>query len=121
MEISERLEREGVRLSDEEKDSFHRLQALNFANESEKDVRERLEVIKEGTRRLRFVYDSARIKSKDAIMVNSFALLDDLERNYRTSVALYNADASAYDYWISIPTFGWLGYILGHRKKEMFN
>lgn len=47
--------------------------------------------------------------------------LDDLDRNFRAGMALYNADVNAYNYWLSIPGYRLAMYILGFRKKEMLS
>lgn len=47
--------------------------------------------------------------------------LDDLDRNFRAGMALYNADVNAYNYWLSIPGYRLAMYILGFRKKKMLS
>lgn len=44
--------------------------------------------------------------------------LEDLDRNFRAGMALYNADVNAYNYWLSIPGYRLVLAILGFKKKK---
>ncbi|MCR5348002.1 MAG: hypothetical protein K6E59_00095 [Bacilli bacterium] len=117
LEIHALFEEEGVGFSDEDKEVFHRLEALGFQNADEASVRENGQTVKEATSRIKYLTQANRWACKGEVYQTNVNLLEDLERNYRTFTLAYNADLLGYNYWISIPTISWIGFIFGFRPK----
>ncbi len=114
-------EKGGVTFSDNEAKAGQKLLGLEFVAKEE-NIRAAIAVVKEASTCLRFIAQSGRYQGAAMERLkNDLALLDDLERNFRTSCLLYNADVSAYNYWITIPTVAWIGWLVGHRKKELIS
>ncbi len=111
-------EKGGMVFQENEARACHKLLSLEFTG-TEENVRTAIAVVKDATTCLRFIAQSGRYHGLEKERLKSdLSLLDDLERNFRTCCLSYNADVSAYNYWITIPTVAWLGWLFGHRKKE---
>lgn len=114
-------EKGGVVFGESEAKAGTKLLGLEFVPQEEK-VREAIAVVKEASTCLRFIAQSGRYAGAlGERLAADLALLDDLERNFRTSCLLYNGDVAAYNYWIRIPTVAWIGWLFGHRKKELIS
>ncbi len=115
------FEKGGVTFTESEAAACHKLLATEFLTTDEA-VRSSILVVKEATTCLRFIAQSGRYTGLEKERLKTdLDLLDDLERNFRTSCLLFNADVSAYNYWITIPTVAWIGWLLGHRKQELIS
>lgn len=115
------FEKSGVEFSESENAACHKLLANEFMT-TEESVRASILVVKEATTVLRFIAQSGRYKGLEKERLKTdLDLLDDLERNFRTACLLLNGDIAAYNYWIVIPTVGWIGWLFGHRKKELIS
>ena len=115
------FEKGGVAFTEAEAAACHKLLGTEFLD-NEESVRASILVVKEATTCLRFLAQSGRYSGLEKERLRTdLDLLDDLERNFRTGCLLYNGDVSAYNYWIVIPTVAWIGYLFGHRKKELIS
>ena len=114
-------EKGGVIFTDAEAKAGQKLLGLQFVAREE-EVRHSITTVKDATTCFRFIAQSGRYKGLSAERLKSdLDVLDDLERNFRTSSLLYNADVTGYNYWITVPTVAWIGWLLGHRKKELIS
>ena len=114
-------EKGGVIFTDAEAKAGQKLLGLQFIAREE-DVRVAIATVKEASTCFRFIAQSGRYQGKATERLKSdLDVLDDLERNFRTSSLLYNADVTGYNYWITVPTVKWIGWLLGHRKKELIS
>ena len=115
------FEKGGVAFTESEASACHHLLATEFLT-TEESVRASILAVKDANTSLRFIAQSGRYQGLEKERLKSdLDLLDDLERNFRTACLLFNADVSAYNYWITIPTIAWIGWLLGHRKKELIS
>ena len=114
-------EKGGIVLTDSEIEACRGLLGVDFIPKEE-EVRKAILAVKEASTCLRFIAQSGRYTGAGQERLKTdLALLDDLERNFRTACLLYNGDVSAYNYWIKIPTVAWIGWLFGHRKKELIS
>lgn len=77
--------------------------------------------LKEIQKRFNFIAETNSWEDSTGDYRSLTASLHDLDANYRQSIALYNSDATAYNYWIHTPLFKWLAWLFGHRSKEPLN
>ena len=111
----------GVTFTDEDSALFAKVASLDYKNSSDESLKEVSALIKAATSRMRYIAQANRWACKDEDYQNNIDLIDDLERNYRTFLGSYNADVMGFNYWIAIPTIGWLGWLFGFRKKSSLN
>lgn len=52
----------------------------------------------------------------DPSMSEDIVMLEDLDRNIRTSCSLFNSDVQGYNYWINVPGFHWIFFLLGKKN-----
>jgi uncharacterized membrane protein len=69
------------------------------------------------------MFDVQKIKEEDrsAKLNQEIARLRDLESSHRRTVVLYNSDCNAFNYWVGVPLFRLLCYIVRLRKKILLN
>ena len=121
LEIVELFRSRGVTFSSEDEECFTALRKLNFDVVEEKKFRAAVDVVKSASSRLKFIAGSHPKAASGAIYAENNDLLEDLERNYRIYIGQYNMDVVGYNYWITVPTLGWLGFIFGHRAKTFLS
>ncbi len=80
-----------------------------------RDTLQRLE------KRLRFKADSNPWIKAGSDYETMTAFLSDLNRNYRSIVAIYNSDLLGYEYWRRCLIYRFIFIVLGFRKKERLN
>ena len=115
------FDKSGVEFTESEESACHKLLANEFLT-TEESVRSSILIVKEATTVLRFIAQSGRYKGLEKERLKAdLNLVEDLERNFRTACLLLNGDVAAYNYWIAIPTVGWVGWLFGHRKKELIS
>ena len=107
----------GVVFSDEDKECFDKVAKASYEKPTPESLRGNSVLIKAATSRLRYLAQANRWACKDESYAEFLGLLEDLERNYRTCIGAYNSDVLGYNYWITVPTVGWLGWLFGFRKK----
>ena len=118
LEMVDEFKKKDVPLSEEDTALFRSLRALRFDKVSEESFRQALDQIKEATSRIKYLAQNNPEVAKGAIFQEEADLLEDLERNYRVVIGQYNMDIIAYNYWITIPLIGWIGFLLGYRKRN---
>lgn len=111
----------GVEFSEEDRALFKEIAALQLLEARPDQEAQAASKIKEATSRFKYVAQANRWATQGENYPNLLAMLDDLEKNYRTCVLLYNADVVGYNYWIRIPALHWLGFILGHRRRNLLS
>ena len=120
--IVDEFQKSSLNLSEEQRACFDRVAHLDFSKPTETMIKESVALIKEATSRLKAIAEENPKAQESETFQYNLGLLNDLERNYRTVVGLYNADVVAFNYWISIPTVSWISrYILRHRKRALLN
>lgn len=112
---------EGMEFTPEDQACFDALKKLAFTKTDEKTLREEADLVKMTTSRIKYLAQANRWASKQKEFEEYVGLLEDLERNYRMTIGKYNMDVNAYNYWIAIPTVGWLGWLVGFRKKSLLS
>lgn len=113
--------KEGRRFSEEDQKLIASLKAIELKKPNRKDWENAIEVLKQANRRLNFLSDETDWGSSKGDRDSYVSTLHDLDANYRQSLAIYNADVGAFNYWVSIPGISWLLYIFGLRKMRSFN
>ena len=113
--------KKGITLSASDQEVYDALSKVDFTHAKEEEVRSAMNMVKTATSRTRYLAQANRSILADPEYKELMELLDDLERNYRTLTSQYNADITAYNYWIKIPTISWFGYIIGYRKKSLIS
>lgn len=93
------------------------LKSVHFEKPKEDEVRRAMETVKAATSYMRYFSQPHPNIKEDPRFLQIVEFLDDLERSFRTLMLQYNADVTAYNYWIRIPTTRWFAYIIGYRKK----
>ena len=121
MTIVALLEKDKVSINEEDEACFAKISALGFVKPNEDTIRADVALIKEATSRLRAIYQSNEGTLNQDSYRHHFELLDDLEKNYRSLIGLYNADAVAYNYWIHIPLFTFIAKAFQNRPRAMLN
>lgn len=115
---SELFREEGYRFEKEDEEAVEEAKQLDFKFVSPKQTEEDSSTLKELQRRLTFLSSDMDWDGSEKDYEDYVSTLHDLETNYRQSSAIYNADVNAYNYWISIPGFRWLLWLVGFRKKK---
>lgn len=113
--------KEKIPLSEEDHALLSSLKSINLNKPTLAEWITSLNLLKNAQLRLGFLSEEADLQSSLAEKNAYVSTLHDLDANYRQSSAIYNADVGAFNYWISIPGFSWLLYLLGFRKKTLLN
>ena len=112
---------EKIALSEEDKALISSLKNINLDKPSPEEWIASLNLLKSAQMRLGFLSEESDLRGSLAEKKAYVSTLHDLDANYRQSSAVYNADVGAFNYWISIPGFSWLLYLLGFRKKTLLS
>ena len=115
------LESAQIAIPQDDRACFEKLERIDFATPTEVSIKETVALVKEGTSRLKALAEQKPQIQQDEAYSFHQDLLNDLERNYRSLVGLYNADVLGYNYWIRIPTVGWLTRLLGNKARASLN
>jgi len=97
------------------------LDSIEAAGIKDSDVVPTSAKLKEIQKRFNFIAETNSWVTTGGDYQSFTASLHDIDANYRQSIALYNADVTAYNYWIHTPLFGWLAWLFGHRSKGPLN
>ena len=107
----------GVRFDDKFMDSLNQFQAYQLTKPRFEDAKNAISLQKFIQSRLFYeIQAHPELKKGDASMEQDITMLEDLDRNIRTSCSLFNADVLGYNYWINVPGFHWLFFILGRKN-----
>ena len=98
--------------------SIHR---LDFSKANSERNLENLKVVKTVHSRISYLGQENRWATKDPRYAAYMGTFSDLERNLRQTVALYNSDVDALNYWLRVPTAAWFLWICGFRKRKMIS
>ena len=113
--------KEGYKFSKEDEELISSLSSLDLKKPNKKDWDNMLLVLKQANRRLSFLAEEVDWGDSQSDKDSYVSTLHDLDANYRQSLAIYNADVGAYNYWVSIPGVSWILYLFGLRKKRSLN
>ncbi len=112
------FEKEKHRFGEEDQKLFASLSAIELKKPNQDDWEKAIGVLKQANRRLSFLSEEIDWGGSKADKDSYVSTLRDLDANYRQSLAIYNADVGAYNYWVSIPGVSWLLYLFGLRKRR---
>lgn len=115
------FEENGYRFEKQDQELLQNLKGLALKKPSQKDWESAIAVLKQSNRRLVFLSEGVEWGESAADKDAYVSTLHDLDANYRQSLAIYNADVGAYNYWVSIPGVSWLLFLFGFRKQRLFN
>lgn len=113
--------KEKHKFNEEDKSLVASLKAIDLNKPNQKDWENAIDILKQANRRLSYLAENVDWGDSKADKDSYVSTLHDLDANYRQSLAIYNADVGAYNYWVSIPGISWLFYLVGLRKKRSFN
>jgi hypothetical protein len=112
---------EGFKFEQDDKDLLERLRLISLRRPNQKEWASAIEILKQSNRRLTFLSESVDWGKAKEDKEGYVSALHDLDANYRQSLAIYNADVGAYNYWVSVPGISWLLYLFGLRKRSLSN
>ncbi len=118
---SELFGKEGRPFNEEDQELINSLASINLKKPNQKEWESAIGIIKQVNRRLSFLTEEIEWGENENDKDSYVSTMHDLDANYRQSLAIYNADIGAYNYWVSIPGVSWLLYLFGLRKKHSFN
>lgn len=119
--IVELLKKNSVSISEDDRACFENLDQFDFSKPNEEIIRVSVAAIKEATSRLQSIcQNNQEIVSGEAFQLH-FGLLEDLERNYRSLIGAYNANVIGYNYWIKVPTIGFIARLFRNRPRTLLN
>ena len=113
--------KEKHKFNDEDQALIASLKAIELKKPNQKDWENATDVLKRANRRLSYLTENIDWGESKADKDSYVSTMHDLDANYRQSLAIYNADVGAYNYWVSIPGISWLFYLIGLRKRQPFN
>ena len=109
---------EGATFSERDKENLSTLQQMSFNKPVFAISKNAISLQKAIQSRLFYIVRSNSKLKEDPQIQSILDMIGDLDRNIRTSCSLYNADVQAYNYWIAVPFFKWLFFILGQRTRN---
>ncbi|MCF0113003.1 MAG: hypothetical protein HUJ60_03410 [Bacilli bacterium] len=112
-----RLEAMGVKLSKEEQERLESISRIDFERMNHKEAKLALDQLKSVASRLSLLLQGNRWATKDEQIRRDLSELKENELSIRSGTSAYNAEAVALNYWLSIPTAGWINYLFGIRKR----
>lgn len=118
---SELFEKVGHRFSEGDRGLLDSLASINLKKPNQKEREDAAAIIKQANRRLSFLSEEVEWGGSQDDKDSYVSTLHDLDANYRQSLAIFNADIGAFNYWVSIPGVSWILYLFGLRKKRSFN
>lgn len=118
---SELFGKEGHSFNEDDRKLIDSLALINLKKPNQREWENAIGIIKQVNRRLNFLTEETEWGKSENDKDSYVSTMHDLDANYRQSLAIYNADIGAYNYWVSIPGVSWLLYLLGLRKKRLFN
>lgn len=118
---SELFGKEGHPFSEEDQKLINSLASINLKKPNQKEWENSIGIIKQVNRRLSFLTEEIEWGESENDKDSYVSTMHDLDANYRQSLAIYNADIGAFNYWVSIPGVSWIMYLLGLRKRHSFN
>lgn len=111
----------GSQFDDNAIEMIETLKAYNFNKPKFEVCKSAISLQKSIQNRIFYEFQARPEMKKDPAVENSISMLDDLERNIRTSCSLFNADVQGYNYWIAVPGYHWIFFILGRKAFESIN
>ena len=110
-----------VELTSDDKDSILALQQTSFEKTNKDWVKKNMAIVHAAHSRLAYHYQNNRWLKNDLKLEALFSTYNELDRNFRQSSSIYNADVAGYMYWLNVP-FCRIGvFLLGYRKKSTLN
>lgn len=112
----------GVVYSENQDLIMNDMSSLSFTNADYQILFHSINAIKKAESTLSLLsFDNPWVLEKKKELSLEKERLEDLDRNFRAGMALYNADVNAYNYWLSIPGYRLVLRILGFKKKKMLS
>ena len=119
--VYEACKADGAEFSSHDEELYNQCLGQSFEKPVFQTAKTAISLQKALQSRISFVLSSRpRVNEREDI-VEALAMIADLDKNIRTSSSLYNGDVTAYNYWVSIPGFRWLFFILRQKSKQMIN
>ena len=97
------------------------LYGLDFSKPNAAANAEIAQKIKATYSHLSYLAQENRWATRDPRVETYIETFGELDRNLRQTVAVYNSDVDALNYWLGVPTTAWLLWLCGYRKRKPIN
>ncbi len=110
-----------VEFTSEDLSAFNGVKALRFEKIGKDRVKNTMTAIHHCHSRFNFILQNNKWLQADLSLARLNDIYYEIDRNFRQSSSIYNADVAGYMYWINVP-FTRIGvFLLGFRKKTTLN
>ncbi len=100
--------------------AFNKIDKRTFINQESSDCHDARLTLSALRDELLFLIEANNLPlDEDVIQIKNNVL--ELDSNYRTLIAMYNADVLGYNYWINVFPARYVYKLLGWRKKQIIN
>ncbi len=111
----------GSQFDDKALEMIETMKAYNFSKPRFEVCKSAISLQKSIQNRIYYEFQVYPEIKDETVVESSISMLDDLERNIRTSCSLFNADVLGYNYWIAVPGYHWIFFILGRKAFDSIN
>ena len=115
--VYERFKKEGTNFDERFEQNLEQFLKFELKRPRFEECKTAISLQKSLQSRLFYEFQTQTSLKNDPEIKGDCNMLEDLDRNIRTSCSLFNSDVAGYNYWINIFGYRWLFYLL--RKKPM--